>query len=166
MDDELEDDDEWGIDAWDRKCESNAWRLETNPLYKQLHDHLRSIKTLDDTLAVEWMKYRNACRVMDWLHHKEWNMELPVPNLAQGVSDEDLLHIIGESFGIYGGCSLEEHYWFEEHGGKNPKCAIRDSKTHPDWRTVKLLKGSELVSEVRSLIGIPQPVPEGQIVMF
>lgn len=166
MSDDEEDDDPFGIDAWQNKCESNEWRLEEDPTYKRLWTKRRSIKTTNDQLAVEWMKYRNACRTMEWIHHKKWNYEEPVPDIASGVSDEELLNLIGEAFGIWGGCSLDDHYWYEEKGGANPYSRIRDAKTHPDWRTVKVLKGAELVKEVRALIGIPQPVPDGQMSLF
>lgn len=170
MDNDWDDDedDPWGINAWERKCEANEHFLKDNPLYQTLDNQCdeahRAIA--DDETAVKWMKLRNARRTMEWIHHKKYNMEEPVPDLGKGVDDDTLLRLIGEAFGISGGCSLRKHYWYEEHGGANPRSVISDSTKHPDWRVVKELKGKELVSEVRVLLGITQPVPEGQGILF
>lgn len=159
--------DKWHADmkAWEKKVKANRHHFDDNELLTFLHKKFCETISVDDASAVAKLEYLISRQVLHCLLHKEYNLDQP-QHLEQGKSDEELTLLIGEAFGTCGGQSFDNHYFQDEWGGTNPRCRVQDSSKHPDWRTVKLLKGAELVSVIRKHLGISNPVPVGQAVMF
>lgn len=67
-------------------------------------------------------------------------------------SDELIRDYIADTFGIWGGGSMQPSGWYEYAGGKNPRLEIQDR----EFNLIKRLEGKELVQAFRLVYDLPK----------